>query len=200
MKNRLCELCHYRDATLSFAKSVNNVRQEIHLCADCAALEGLTGASAEDDEQWGDGLFDPFDNDSSEFSGETSAIDVRCPQCDTSRQEFERTGLLGCAVCYESFAEDLDVLMRRLHGATQHLGRRPRPRRVFGASGDEAALLQELQRAIDDERFERAAELRDLLRSGPAPAPPPNLPLEAERSPFPSSSQNAGEETSGNDQ
>jgi protein arginine kinase activator len=162
MKNRLCELCGSYEATLLCTRVVNNVRHEIHLCADCAALEGFETASSDFPEFSGELPDALFDSEQNELTGDP-AMDVRCPHCNTTRLEFERSGLLGCSECYESFADDLQVLMRRLHGATQHLGRRPRPRRVFGVSVDQGTLREELDHAIAEEDFERAAALRDLL-------------------------------------
>jgi protein arginine kinase activator len=134
----------------------------MHLCVDCAALEGFESVSSDFPELSGELPDALFDAEPGDPAGDP-AMDVRCPSCNTSRLDFERSGLLGCSECYESFADDLHVLMRRLHGATQHLGRRPRPRRVFGVSVDQAALREELDHAIAEENFERAAALRDLL-------------------------------------
>ena len=162
MKNLLCELCRSRDATLVCTRVVNNFRYEIHLCSECAALEGFATTPPEESELFDD-LADSFFESEPVIHSPQSVVDVCCPRCNTSRSEFERTGLLGCSVCYEVFAGDLEILMRRLHGATQHSGRRPRPRRIIGALVDEAALRQEMQQAIAEENFERAAELRDVL-------------------------------------
>ncbi len=162
MKNPLCELCRSRDATLVCTRVVNDFRYEINLCSECASLEGFATTPPEESELF-DVLPDHFFESEPESQSPQSVIDVCCPRCNTSRLEFERTGLLGCSECYEVFGGDLEILMRRLHGATQHSGRRPRPRRVIGASVDEALLKQEMQQAIAEENFERAAELRDLL-------------------------------------
>jgi protein arginine kinase activator len=60
----------------------------------------------------------------------------------------------------------LRELLRRLHGSSKHVGRRyeaPRPETV--AQGDARSLLRDrLQRAVESEQFELAAQLRDQLR------------------------------------
>lgn len=162
MKKLLCELCRSCDATLVCTRVVNNFRYEVHLCSECATLEGFATTPPENSELF-DELSDALFESEPAISSPEAVDEVYCPRCNTSRSEFERTGLLGCSECYEAFGNDLNVLMRRLHGATQHSGRRPRPRRVFGASVDEATLRQEMQNAIAHENFERAAELRDVL-------------------------------------
>lgn len=164
MTNMLCQLCHYRQATVTCTQAINNTRQQIHLCAECAEQEGYAAAGPDPD--FFDDVIPQFiDNEESAPppSDETGA-DHRCLRCGTSREEFERTGLLGCEWCYEAFADDLRILMRRLHGSTHHVGRRPRPPRVLSTPSNILELRQELKRAIAEERFERAAEVRDLLR------------------------------------
>lgn len=163
MTNMLCQLCHCRQATVTCTQAINKTRHEIHLCAECAEQEGYAPAQPEPD------LFDEVipqsvDEEDTFFDSDETGADRHCLRCGTSREEFERTGLLGCELCYATFADDLRILMRRLHGATHHIGRRPRPSRVFSTPCNVLELRQELQRAIAEERFERAAELRDLLQ------------------------------------
>jgi len=159
----LCELCQYRDATMTCARVVENRRLELHLCADCAEAQGfLTGE--EEGEQFGDVEPEIFEAPPVAPQAEEGKDEQRCPLCNLTREEFERDGVLGCAQCYETFADDLEVLLQQLHGSARHHGRRPRPRRVFMSSGEISDLQARLQRAIMEEDFERAAGLRDLLR------------------------------------
>ncbi|MDZ7359860.1 MAG: UvrB/UvrC motif-containing protein [candidate division KSB1 bacterium] len=88
----------------------------------------------------------------------------RCPKCNTSLDQFEKTGLLGCDGCYQAFEKELSGLLRRIHGSNKHIGSRPRPRRVISEEKDLVKLRAELEQAITREKYERAAELRDLIR------------------------------------
>lgn len=102
-----------------------------------------------------------------------------CPVCGMTYEEFRKVGRFGCAACYTAFAPHLQRLLKRVHGATRHLGRTPR-----GAAADTAAappqpavpapeggspaetveqLRGELAEAVDSEAYERAAELRDRI-------------------------------------
>jgi len=78
-------------------------------------------------------------------------------------EEFARRSLFGCAACYEAFDEDLDLLLKRLHGAVAHRGRLPQ-RGPTRREGEPGSLRRELDRAVRDGDFERAARLRDRLR------------------------------------
>ena len=38
---------------------------------------------------------------------------------------LESVGRLGCSHCYEAFAEHLGILLKKIHGSGQHLGKTP---------------------------------------------------------------------------
>lgn len=86
-----------------------------------------------------------------------------CPGCGMTFQAFNQTSHLGCAVCYQHFREPLEVLIRRMHGASGHRGKSPA--RPLDRLREEAEGLREaLQQAVSEERFEDAIGLRDQLR------------------------------------
>jgi protein arginine kinase activator len=88
----------------------------------------------------------------------------RCPACGLTAAEFQQQSLFGCPCCYDAFGEDLDPLLKRLHGALAHRGRLPRGRSPEPEPG---GLRRQLDEAIRTGDFARAARLRDRLR-GPA--------------------------------
>lgn len=91
-----------------------------------------------------------------------------CPKCGMTLEDLRRRGRVGCERDYQVFRQYLDELLERMHGATAHVGRRPggrehdeepsRDRRV-------ADLRDALAVAIREEDYERAAVLRDELRT-----------------------------------
>jgi protein arginine kinase activator len=88
-----------------------------------------------------------------------------CPVCGTSFAEFRQSGRLGCAYDYVCFKEDLEPLLLNIHGATRHCGKRPS--RSLGSPDRQHRLIQlrrELQEAVQQEKYERAAELRDQIQ------------------------------------
>ena len=90
-------------------------------------------------------------------SGARVQITAYAPECFVSPVALERS---------------LRELLRRLHNATRHTGRRyvpPAPELVEQA-GQVDQLRDRLQRAIEAEQFELAAELRDRLRATGAQA------------------------------
>ena len=97
----------------------------------------------------------------------TAADGLRCAACGSTLRDFRESGRLGCAQCYESFETHLRDLLRRLHGSSQHVGERYGPPAGAGAADPRVQLLdlkEQLRRAVENENFELAAELRDRIR------------------------------------
>lgn len=91
-----------------------------------------------------------------------------CPQCGLTLDELRRKGRMGCAHCYEAFSRYVTELIERMHGAREHVGQRP-ARLAAAGNGDGRreeleGLQAELDQAIAEEAYERAADLRDRLR------------------------------------
>jgi protein arginine kinase activator len=79
--------------------------------------------------------------------------------------EFKRQARLGCAECYVSFHDELLPLIRRIHGAVQHVGRTASGgRKLAQVKMNVQKLREALTSAIKDEDYEKAAALRDQLR------------------------------------
>ena len=79
---------------------------------------------------------------------------------------FRETGRLGCADCYEAFGAKLKPLLRRIHGSTRHVGKLPaHDGAVVTPQRQVQRLHDELQRAGEREEFERAAEIRDRIKT-----------------------------------
>lgn len=92
--------------------------------------------------------------------------DITCPRCGETYAEFQKSGMLGCAECYQAFRKQLTPLLIRTQGRSQHAGRRPPV-----SEEDQARLskMEELRKlmeaAVSEENFEEAARLRDELRA-----------------------------------
>jgi protein arginine kinase activator len=63
------------------------------------------------------------------------------------------------------FRAGLEPLLQRIHRATQHSGKSPRHRKRSSRWQCELLdLRRQLRAAVEEEAFERAANLRDLIR------------------------------------
>jgi len=75
------------------------------------------------------------------------------------------TGRVQCPACYEAFAGEIEPMLAGLHGGIEHRGKSPRvdDTRVR-MSSDLQAKRALLRTAIEMERYEEAAALRDAIQ------------------------------------
>ncbi|MBE3599071.1 MAG: UvrB/UvrC motif-containing protein [Limnochordaceae bacterium] len=163
----MCERCGIRPATVHKVRIENGVKTELHLCEECARETGELhfgpspfGATFEDLMK---SFFDlPF---MEAPSAEAPArAPTRCPNCGLTWSDFKRLGQLGCSQCYDTFQRELGPVLRRLHGATEHAGKRPGQHGESVRRRQLERLREELREAIASEQYERAATLRDQIR------------------------------------
>lgn len=163
-----CQDCNEKDSTVSMTQIVNNEKVILNLCRECAAKRGFHSPL--------DSIPFPLANLltgmlTPEFSSKksTHAVgmpDLTCTQCGLTFSEFSRLGRFGCGQCYHVFREKLQGLLRKIHGSSLHRGKLPPMLSEDGTAIKEQERLQEeLDRAIESEDFERAADLRDKIKS-----------------------------------
>lgn len=160
-----CDNCN-QPATVHLTEIKNGKKIEKHLCQDCAtANEGMPVKSNTP-------INELLTNFVMQHSPLQKDVGSPCEQCGISWAEFRQGGLFGCEHDYDLFESDLNPLLQRAHdGGTHHIGKVPTRR--GSASGavpakkrvDIARLRKELQRAIETEDYERAAALRDQIKT-----------------------------------
>ena len=166
-------LCHCgeREATIHEVVIRGGKKVERHLCEVCAKRAGMdVGTPAT-----------PVVAKVTVVQGPT------CETCGTSIAEFKHTGLLGCPACYRRFETQLTPLLERAHeGGTHHVGKGPK--RLLAAMAREGSqesrlgdaveraarlglLRQQLDEAVQNEQYERAAMIRDEISRAAAGEP-----------------------------
>lgn len=97
---------------------------------------------------------------------------LQCSECGLHYEDFLAIGRFGCGQCYESFQENLNELMLQLHGANRHMGRAPSETehpvespQVSATESEKERLDRQLRDAIEQEDYERAANLRDEIKA-----------------------------------
>lgn len=159
-----CEICQMHPASIEIKLQDDGKQRLIKICKDCAEFKGYL---KKDDET---NLAAFFKKASLNILGPEDSENIKnfdeleCSECGLTFNEFQNSGLLGCANCYTVFGEELNTLLRRIHGSSKHVGSRPHPMRVIAKKPDLTALKRELHEAIEHENFERAADYRDLIR------------------------------------
>lgn len=169
----ICDECGKNPAIFSVTITSGGGTSVRHLCSDCMKKMEAT---------FSQGSFHSFLSSILGMLGTTQQEkDERiCSRCGLHYSEFERTGRLGCAHCYQEFSNELKPMLQRIHGSSQHAGRTP-----LHASPAEEPLLQqgsepspeqlkaqqieELRQKMDEavaaENFEAAAQYRDEIRA-----------------------------------
>ncbi|MBS4210510.1 UvrB/UvrC motif-containing protein [Bacillus sp. FJAT-50079] len=167
----ICQDCNERPATLHFTKVVNGEKSVIHLCERCAQEKGeffmFDGAANFSVNDLLAGLLniDPVHQKQSHHSSAQEII--QCDKCKMTFQQFIKIGRFGCAHCYTSFKGHLTPLLKRLHsGNITHGGKVPE--RIGGSIHVKKKIEQlraELNSLVTREEFEKAADVRDQIRS-----------------------------------
>ena len=145
----------FYQSVVSVKTITNGELSEFSLCAECARRLGYGNLFAE----LGRGL--------GILELETEAQE-RC-RCGATWKEIVRTGRVGCPECYHTFYDRLVPVVQRIHGSVRHRGKVPGGNLPSPAAPAEKGLLlvkrRQLKEAIDAEKFEDAAVLRDEIRA-----------------------------------
>jgi protein arginine kinase activator len=169
----LCTICKEKPATVHLTQIVGDKMQKLDLCEDCAKTKGINDPTsfglADLDLVLGLGA-------SQQLEQAAGGAELKCPRCGFMQADFKKSGRLGCPECYATFAEGLAGLLKTMHKGTRHIGKAPEALR---ATRENAGLLKTLQaklaKAIKDENYEQAAQLRDEIKQLTGRPTPTNL-------------------------
>ncbi|HEY3914196.1 MAG TPA: UvrB/UvrC motif-containing protein [Verrucomicrobiae bacterium] len=150
--------CKQNPAKVHLTQIVGDKMQKVDLCEECAKQKGVNDPA-------GFSLADLLLGlgASQEIS---TAEDVKCPNCGFTQADFKKAGRLGCSLCYQTFAEGLEGLLKSMHKGVKHVGKVPVALRQSRDLSDRLKHLQKkLDKAVTAEDFEEAASLRDEIKA-----------------------------------
>jgi len=167
----VCQDCKKRESQVHLTQIVNNEKTTLSLCKECAAARGFHSPLENAPFPLAEILNGLASNMPQVPAGEPKE-QLTCSECGLTFDEFTRSGRFACGHCYRAFRSRVEPIMRKIHGASLHRGRSP----VYDAVKEtqssaivpvkeEERLESELRKAIEAEDFERAAELRDKLKT-----------------------------------
>ncbi|MHC4697923.1 MAG: UvrB/UvrC motif-containing protein [Planctomycetota bacterium] len=158
--NFVCQHCNQAKATVHITDTVPDKRER-HLCEECAEKENVI---IKQHHQTTSAILQEFIKHK---VAPGAGDDRACPRCGITFREFRLKGQLGCPHDYEVFRSLLTPLIERTHeGATHHVGKVPTT--ADATVQKQTGLLKlhrELQEAVEQENYERAARLRDEIRA-----------------------------------
>lgn len=161
-----CTHCNEREANTHIKRIINGRKEEMHLCEECAKELGVMEEFS----------FEPFTMDSlfgkllgagAKAFNSLSGVD-RCTYCGTTFNDIVNTGRVGCAHCYDKFERKLEPSIEKLHGRAKHIGKNVSYTEEKNETEKETVseldkLKADLKLAIQEQRFEDAAVLRDKI-------------------------------------
>ncbi len=158
----LCDICKQNVATVHLTQMVEGKTKKVDLCEGCSKAKGV-------DDPTGFSLADLLLGLGASQEMEAGGGDVKCPNCGFTQADFKKAGRLGCSECYNVFSEGLESLLKTMHKGTRHVGKRPHSLQSELEIANKLKTLQkQLEKAIADENFEGAANIRDEIKQAKA--------------------------------
>jgi len=157
----LCNVCGLEEATIHLTEIVNTKMVELHLCEQCAYEKGTDVKQFFNFNEIVEGLSDAGETPKQEEKKEA----LRCKSCGISFDDFGKSGRLGCPECYQTFSKLLLPLIKRIHRSVQHVGKKPT--KISGEVKfhmELRELHERLRKLVEQEAFEDAAKVRDLIK------------------------------------
>ncbi len=161
-----CEKCKKNEAKIHFTQIKDGKVVSYNLCKECAEKQGFKAVKFDSEQQ---PAFAPEAKDHvlSELIGEESEAAGECAFCHSKLDDIKHSGRMGCARCYFTFEKQIDILLRRIQGSSFHLGKhsgKPVSER-YGEQLKIRELKKKLNESVKEEDYEKAARLRDEIRS-----------------------------------
>ena len=159
----LCQKCHKNLATVRYAEVIDGQVKELHMCSACINdhhAEEASGFALSGDAPA------PRRRVTRRKPSETLTANVECDSCGSESKTIAADAMVGCAMCYDTFGDELENLVRERHAALIHRGKSP------VQNSDREKLRVELQSkrallrsALKSERYEEAATLPDHIQT-----------------------------------
>ena len=173
-----CENCGKKEATIRYYRNINGVEKQMNLCEECSKKLGIEkemnfNMPIDFSSFWG-GFFEDFETPSL-FNLVTGGNELKCKGCNNTFDNILSTGRFGCPECYETFENEIDELLNRMHGKNRHIGRLGSSEKIKVDNSTtkenelkENSKLEELKAKLKDlikeEKYEEAAKVRDEIK------------------------------------
>ena len=148
----LCQHCKKNVATVNYVEIINGEKFESHFCKSCYASLYAGLHTKSNSEIWS-GLF-----------ANGYAEKKVCPVCGTTYNDYERTGLVGCASCYDVFKDELLADIKRIQGKVRHVGKVGTNKDEFGLHRRLKTLQEEQELALREKRYSDAGRLNKRIK------------------------------------
>src|SRR5437870_8020337 len=121
MSGMQCQFCS-NPATVHLTRVTGLKKKVVHLCETCAKQNEVVGATKSELNIQAVVHF-MLGQQLGPEAGELARL--ACPECGLKYMEFRYEGRLGCPHDYEAFRTGLEPILKRVHRAVRHVGKRP---------------------------------------------------------------------------
>lgn len=159
----LCDVCKEKIANVHFTKIINGEVDEQHLCESCAKKHNETFDfdNSYSFNKFFSGLFDNLEEEVPKTQS-----DIECSNCGLTFNEFKKVGKFGCPHCYTEFKGGVMSMLKGIHGHERHQGKIPTKANTnIKINRELGELSKKLEEAVKKEEFEKAAIIRDEIKS-----------------------------------
>lgn len=144
----LCSRCKKENANFLYKQNINGNQTSIALCNNCAKTYSSNILSFD--------IFDTF----ARYNENTKV----CNLCGFRFSDIRSLGKVGCPQCYNTFSDELEGIIKQIHGGATHVGTLPNIQN--SSQKTEIEILKEkLNAAIASEKYEEAAKIRDEIKA-----------------------------------
>ena len=184
MSGMICQFCKQRPATCHITQSADKDKpaKDLHVCGVCLQELGVDPQVDLPDIDDLQQAYAATQQDSNELNPHITInlnpeVQLKvekpkedntatCPDCGMTWTQFRNKNRFGCPSCYDAFSGQLEKHFTDMHGEARHVGRVPR--RAANTAEQLFAqrihIQKQLDAAIAEEDYERAAVLRDQMK------------------------------------
>lgn len=162
----LCNVCKQNEAKVHLTQIVGDKMQKVDLCEDCSKEKGVGDPASYSLAELllGQGLPAEVSAPEAEAGAEAETA-AKCPTCGYSQADFKKAGRFGCSDCYGTFGDGLGNMLKTMHKGLRHTGKVPAALQQAREAVQKLKSLQKrLEKAVTEENFEEAAQLRDEIK------------------------------------
>lgn len=168
----LCQKCSTKTASVFISSIIYGKEKRLYLCNDCAKDYTLLNFKLPEPFSIKD-VMDKFKLNETNLTDKYEDLlaidkdyeDTKCPNCYITYEDYRETGKLGCSKCYETFEKQLKLIIKNMYSNEEYIGKSPKKDNDNIYISKEIRILKEdLNRAIEKEEYEKAADIRDRIK------------------------------------
>ncbi|MDD2628327.1 MAG: UvrB/UvrC motif-containing protein [Clostridia bacterium] len=158
-----CSKCKINEAKIKYEENVNGIKKSMDLCEECSRNLGILSSNI----GFMDNLLMSL-MDEPITIGTSKTLENTCKNCGYHFSDYTSTGLFGCPECYTTFEKRLLPMFHKIHGTASHLkdknDKTVKNGKEIKKENTILELKGKLMKHIQNEEYEEAAKLRDLIK------------------------------------